>query len=41
MLCKPEIYEEPEKSLELSQKREDLQLELDELYNQWIILTEE
>ncbi|NMA85982.1 MAG: ABC-F family ATP-binding cassette domain-containing protein, partial [Tissierellia bacterium] len=41
LLCEPEIYEDPEKALELSQKREDLQSELDKLYNQWIILTEE
>lgn len=41
LLCKPELYEEPEKALKLSQEREQLQLKLDKLYNQWIILTEE
>ena len=41
LLCKPELYEEPEKALKLSQEREQLQLKLDKLYNQWIVLTEE
>ncbi|NMB07694.1 MAG: ABC-F family ATP-binding cassette domain-containing protein, partial [Tissierellia bacterium] len=36
LLCKPELYEEPEKALKLSQEREQLQLKLDKLYNQWI-----
>jgi ATP-binding cassette subfamily F protein 3 len=40
LLCSPEIYEEPEKALELSQEREDLQIQLDKFYNQWIFLTE-
>ena len=40
LLCDPKIYEEPEKALELSQEREELQLKLDKLYDEWIILTE-
>ena len=40
LLCDPKIYEEPENALELSQKREELQLKLDKLYDEWIILTE-
>ena len=41
LLCDPKIYENPEKALELSQEREEIQLKLDKLYDEWIILTEE
>ncbi|WP_313757973.1 ABC-F family ATP-binding cassette domain-containing protein [Tissierella sp.] len=41
LLCNPLIYEEPEKIVELTKKRETIQLTLDELYNEWILLTEE
>ncbi len=41
LLCNPKIYENPEKALELSQEREEIQLKLDKLYDKWIFLTEE
>lgn len=41
LLCNPEIYDEPDKAIELSKEREELQLKLDYLYDEWIILTEE
>ncbi|MBU5256016.1 ribosomal protection-like ABC-F family protein [Tissierella praeacuta] len=40
LLCNPLIYEEPEKIVELTKKRELIQITLDELYNEWILLTE-
>lgn len=40
LLCDPSIYETPEKIVELTKKREKIQLKLDELYNEWISLTE-
>lgn len=40
-LCDPKLYDEPEKALELSKKREALQSELETLYDKWIILTED
>ncbi|MDR7856854.1 ABC-F family ATP-binding cassette domain-containing protein [Tissierella sp.] len=39
-LCDPSIYETPEKIVELTKKREDIQNNLDKLYNEWISLTE-
>ena len=39
ILANPESYEDHEKIVELSQKREDLQTSLDELYEKWILLT--
>lgn len=39
-LCQPELYDEPDKIMELSKEREQIQLELDSLYEQWIKLTE-
>ena len=41
ILCKPEIYSEPDKAIQFSQEREELQLILDSLYNKWISLTDE
>ena len=41
LLCDPKIYENPEEALKLSEKRENLQSELDKFYDKWIILTEE
>src|SRR5699024_10792996 len=41
LLCNPEIYDEPNQAIELSKEREELQLKLDYLYDEWIILTEE
>jgi len=41
ILCDPKVYDEPDKIIELSQKREALELDLDSLYDEWLILTEE
>lgn len=41
LLCKPNIYDEPEKVIELTKKREALEAKINSLYEQWIILTEE
>lgn len=41
ILCDSSIYDKPEKVVELTKERENLQMELDNLYNQWILLTEE
>lgn len=41
LLCKPNIYDEPEKVIELTKKRETLETKINSLYEQWIILTEE
>lgn len=40
-LCDPELYDKPEKIVELTRKREDLQIALDALYDKWLVLTEE
>ncbi len=40
LLCDPLIYEIPEKIVELTKKREKIQLQLDDLYGEWISLTE-
>src|SRR5699024_1937700 len=40
-LCDPAIYDLPEKVVELSKKREATQNSLDNLYNEWIALTED
>lgn len=40
-LCDPAIYDLPEKVVELSKKRESTQNSLDNLYNEWIALTED
>jgi len=40
MLCNPEIYETPEKIVEITKNREEIQKILDELYDKWIMLTE-
>jgi ATP-binding cassette subfamily F protein 3 len=39
-LCDPELYSDPDKIVTLTKKREDIQLLLDKLYEEWIILTE-
>lgn len=41
ILCDPKIYDKPDRIFELSMKRENLQLQLDSLYKQWIKLTED
>lgn len=41
LLCDPQIYEEPEKIVELTKKKEEAKLKLDGLYEEWILLTEE
>ncbi|MCF6461244.1 ABC-F family ATP-binding cassette domain-containing protein [Clostridium sp. Cult3] len=41
LLCDPNIYDEPDKILELTKQRETLELKIDSLYERWIILTEE
>lgn len=41
LLCQPEIYDDPERVLELTRQREELQLGLDSLYDKWISLTED
>ncbi|WMM24131.1 ABC-F family ATP-binding cassette domain-containing protein [Tissierella sp. MB52-C2] len=41
ILCDSSIYDKPEKVVELTKERESIQIELDNLYNQWILLTEE
>lgn len=40
LLCKEDIYEDTDKVLELGEKREALQNKLDNIYEQWISLTE-
>lgn len=40
LLCDPSIYENPEKIVELTRKRESIELEISEFYEQWITLTE-
>ncbi|MCF6465268.1 ABC-F family ATP-binding cassette domain-containing protein [Clostridium sp. Cult2] len=40
MLCKPELYEEPDKIIQLTKERENIQLDLETLYEKWIIMTE-
>ena len=40
LLCNPELYNNPDEIIELSKKRENIQMELDFLYNNWIKLTE-
>lgn len=40
LLCDPELYSNPEKIVDLTQKRENLQEHLDSLYNKWIMLTD-
>lgn len=40
LLCDPELYDNPNKIIKLSKKRENLQLNLDSLYDKWIKLTE-
>lgn len=39
-LCNPELYSDPDKIVILTKKREDIQILLDNLYEEWIILTE-
>lgn len=41
LLCDPLVYETPEKVVELTKKREDIQNQIDYLYNEWILLTED
>ena len=41
LLCDPELYDNPDKVLQLSKERESLQLNLDELYDEWICITDE
>mgnify|MGYP000874520158 CR=1 FL=1 len=40
LLCKPELYEEPDKIVQLTKDRDNLQTDLDSLYEKWIIMTE-
>lgn len=40
-LCSPELYNQPEKVVELTRKREEVELILNNLYEKWILLTEE
>ena len=40
-LCDREVYENLEKVVELSNKREDIEDELEDLYEKWIIINEE
>lgn len=40
LMCKPEIYDEPEKVQDLAVKRDEIQNELDMLYEEWINFTE-
>lgn len=40
LLCDPELYSNPDKIVELGKMREIIQLSLDNLYEEWIILTE-
>ncbi len=39
-LCDPTIYDTPEKIVELTKEREKIQDKLDQLYEEWIFLTE-
>ena len=41
LLCDPNIYDKPEKVIELTKKRETLEIKINSLYEQWIKLTEE
>lgn len=38
LLCDPNLYDDHEKILEISEDREDLQSKLDKLYEKWILL---
>ena len=40
LLCNPTIYDNPEKIVELTKQREVIQFHINELYEQWISLTE-
>jgi len=40
LLCDPEIYETPEKIVEITRNREEIQLSIEDLYNRWIMLTD-
>lgn len=40
LLCDHELYDNPDKIVKLSKERENLQSDLDLLYNKWIKLTE-
>lgn len=40
-LCEPSIYDFPEKVVELTKEREEIQFLLDSLYDKWITLTED
>ncbi|NLJ78617.1 MAG: ABC-F family ATP-binding cassette domain-containing protein [Tissierellia bacterium] len=40
LLCDPKLYDEPDKIIKLSKKRDDTQAKLDTLYKEWILLTE-
>lgn len=40
LLCDSQLYDEPDKIVELSRKRDDIQANLDSLYEKWISLTE-
>lgn len=40
LLCNPEIYDKPDKIVELSRKRENIEKNLNNLYDSWIISTE-
>lgn len=40
LLCDSELYSNPDKIVELGKERESIQLKLDNLYDEWIVLTE-
>lgn len=39
-LCNPKLYDEPDKIVELTREREEIKLKLDQLYEEWIKLTD-
>nr|WP_300004206.1 ABC-F family ATP-binding cassette domain-containing protein [Tissierella sp.] len=41
LLCDPEVYEDLERVVELGKKREDFTAGLEELYEEWLIVSEE
>lgn len=40
LLCEPELYEKPNEIVLLTKERETIQMDLDSLYEKWIIMTE-
>ena len=41
LLCAPEVYEDVDRVVELGKKREDLSAGLEELYDEWMLVSEE